>query len=95
MSFSELRLLFDLMCDQLEADAEQHILRFESAYGFEFSKGVVMVFVFHELVMVCRFMVADLVYTSAFSKVGSSADECLDMMNGIRDWNGNFSNMFR
>ncbi|MDP3976299.1 MAG: hypothetical protein Q8P95_05285 [bacterium] len=93
MESSQLRYLFEAICDHLDA-IPQGSLNFVQAYGVESREEAVMVFVFQEGVFVCRFGVAR-VKKSRRDIPAISADECLQMVTGVRQCQGGFEQLFQ
>jgi hypothetical protein len=97
MGYLQLRILFELLCDGLEGEQNHIPLHFEGAYGLELPEYVLMVFVFQEGLIVCRFAVEDSYDKprALFSrKKGISANDCIEMTDQLRSFSGNMTELF-
>lgn len=98
MNFQSLRALFDLLCERLEDDQVRERLHFEAGCGVEFPEGVIMIFVFQHLVLVCRFQASDQLGKPVVHHLSQdqpvSAQDCLDMTLALREAKG-FQELFQ
>ncbi len=98
MGYLQLRLLFELLCDGLEEENAQLPLHFEGAYGVEVPSCMLMIFVFQEGLMLCKFAVEDNFdqprALGSFSDA-LTMDECLDMQKELNGHVGAFSELFK
>jgi len=96
MNYHSLRYIFDLLCDHLQEEEPEHQLHFCGGYGFEFQKGVMMLFVFDSFAVVCQFLEeAGGFEALAQKKTLFTADEAMDLMQDVHTWKGGFREMFQ
>ena len=94
MDIETLRALFERLCMQLESDSDVFQLHYQGGLGLEFPQGVLMAFVFDHQVILCRFTVAPCEHCAEAEDQSLTADDCLDMIDCIRDWEGGFQEIF-
>ena len=83
MENENLRALFERLCDQL------HV---QCAIGLEFPQMAVMVFVVDQQVMIYQFERQESLEYEELEPI--TADDCVDMVECLRDWEGGFADIF-
>jgi len=83
MDHENLRALFERLCDQL------HV---QYAVGVEFPEMIVMVFVSDQGVMIYQFKDGEMLEGGFPEPI--NADETVDMIDCLRDWEGGFADIF-
>lgn len=92
MDYIALRALFDYLCTHFEGNSEGAPFVFEGGLDLETPEGSMMMFMFDKMTVICRFREGGPGRFAAKQPV--STNECLDMLDEIRDTKGGFEALF-